>query len=75
TMSSPTKDELFCIWGSSTSDVYAAGWEGALIHFDGTSWRKLLPATNRTIHSISGKSGNEVFFAGDTGSVLFFDGL
>jgi hypothetical protein len=74
-MSSPTAEELFCVWGTSANDVYAAGWEGALIHFDGTFWRKLLPATNRTIHGISGRSANDIVFAGDTGAVLRFAGF
>jgi hypothetical protein len=36
------------IWGSAADDIYAAGYDGALVHWDGSTWSSLtvpLPAT------------------------------
>lgn len=35
------KGGLHGIWGSSKSDLYAVGQEGALLHYDGTKWEHL----------------------------------
>ncbi len=73
-MKSPTREKLLSVWGTSESDVYAAGWEGELIHYDGAKWTRLGVATNRNLNAISGRSSSEIFFAGDRGAILFYDG-
>lgn len=38
---------LSAIWGSAADDIYAAGYDGALVHWDGSAWSTLtvpLPA-------------------------------
>jgi len=29
---------LSAVWGSAANDIYAAGYDGALLHFDGSAW-------------------------------------
>jgi hypothetical protein len=36
--STPTSERLLEVWGSSATDVYAAGDGAALLRFDGTNW-------------------------------------
>src|SRR5260221_8874984 len=37
-MTSNTTRTLRAVWGSSSSDVYAAGAQGALVHYNGSVW-------------------------------------
>jgi hypothetical protein len=34
----PQGNTLFGVWGSSSTDVYAVGMAGTILHYDGTSW-------------------------------------
>jgi hypothetical protein len=55
------------IWGSSSSNIYIVGNQGALAHFDGTSWQKLRSGTDLDIEDIYGsrnlKTGEEEVLA------------
>lgn len=42
-MPSPTKEVLYTVCGAAPDDVYAAGQNSALIHFDGAHWRGVSP--------------------------------
>lgn len=49
------------IWGSSSNDLYIAGDEGNIAHYNGTSWQKIESGTNLNINDIWGiidKDGN-----------------
>jgi hypothetical protein len=37
-MSSGTSNTLYDVWGSSSSDVYAVGDSGTMLHYDGSAW-------------------------------------
>ena len=37
-MSSGTTEDLWGVWGSSGSDVFAVGLEGTILHYDGVAW-------------------------------------
>jgi hypothetical protein len=39
-MTSGTEQDLHGVWGTSPENVYAAGSEGTLLHFDGTRWQE-----------------------------------
>lgn len=47
-MTSPANATLHSIWGRSQSDVYAAGENGTILHFDGAGW-SLANSTNASI--------------------------
>lgn len=42
------------IWGTSSSNLWAVGTRGAIIHFDGTAWQKLESGTTQDIQDIWG---------------------
>lgn len=51
----PQGNDLFAVWGTSGSNVYAAGADGTLIHFDGAAWsEKQGFAVDESIVDISG---------------------
>ena len=62
--SSPTSERLIEVWGSSPTDVYAAGDGAALVRFDGTGWtmqaQGILPADMefRGLSGIPGQSSD-----------------
>ncbi|HRI46541.1 MAG TPA: hypothetical protein PK559_05495 [Ignavibacteriaceae bacterium] len=45
------------IWGKSSSDLYVAGINGALVHYNGSSWTKLESGTTLDINDIHGANG------------------
>jgi len=42
------------LWGTSSSDLYAVGQQGAIAHFDGSSWRQVLSGTTLPVNDIWG---------------------
>jgi hypothetical protein len=65
-LATPTEATLWWIWGTSARDVYAGGEWGTLLHFDGTSWRRIdagLDAT-QTIWGIWGASDSDIWIVG-----------
>jgi|GEM_PF-4809620 len=77
TRSVPTLND---VWGSSASDVYAAGFTvedtgedfivaGAIRHYDGTAWTSTNQG-DRTLIGVWGSSPGDVFATGNDGTIL-----
>lgn len=45
------------IWGSADDDIWAAGFEGTLLHYDGTSWASVESKTTEVLYALSGSAG------------------
>jgi len=64
------------VWGSSPSDVFAAG-SGGILHYDGTSWTPM-EGTGWLNSSVWGSSASDVFAVGKdddlAGVMLHYDG-
>ena len=73
---------LFDVWGTSPSNIYAVGANNTVLHYDGTSWTRVsLPTPPTTaLWSIYGTSPNNVYVvgnnngAGTNATILRFDG-
>jgi hypothetical protein len=53
------------IWGSSSDNVWFAGNNGSLVHYDGSRFRRVESGTDVTLRQISGTAdGQYVFIAG-----------
>ncbi|MCP4346651.1 MAG: choice-of-anchor D domain-containing protein [Desulfobacterales bacterium] len=74
TKQTPQDNTLFCIWGSSGSDVFAAGDSGTILHYDGTSWNSMNSGSTDKLYGVWGSSGSDVFAVGDKGTILHYDG-
>jgi hypothetical protein len=61
------------VWGTSTTNIYAVGAGGRIVHYDGSSWSTMSSPTHARLSRVSGSSANDVYAAGDT-VVLHFDG-
>jgi len=68
-VTSPTDLDLRAVWGPAPNDVWAAGEEGALLHYDGTAWSKVSAPTDKDLSGVAG-AGQDVWVVGDDGTVL-----
>ncbi len=52
------------IWASSPDDIYFVGRKGSIVHYDGSTFRKIESGTDITLTDIYGYSDNKVFICG-----------
>ena len=67
------REPLQGVWGASSSDVFAAGHHGTILHYDGISWTPMQSGTTEILQDVWGASSSDVFAAGG-GGILHFDG-
>lgn len=69
-MSVPSGDTVLNdIWGTSASNVFAAGDDGLILHFDGTAWTGG-PQTDRTLLGVWASSPDNAYAVGLGGRVI-----
>jgi hypothetical protein len=77
-MRSGTTADLFSVWGSSPSDVFAAGTAGTMLHYDGSTWSAMTSGTGADLARVWGLSVADVFavggFESGNGVILHYDG-
>ncbi len=72
-MDCPTVGSLLCVWGTSATNVYAAG--ASLLHFDGESWCEVeTPQLEGLWVSLWGRENDDIYLASGAGQLLHFDG-
>ena len=69
-MTSGTTERLRSIWGSSSSDVFAVGGSGTILHYDGTAWSEMSSGTTEHLYNVWGSSSSDVFAVGYDGTIL-----
>ncbi|MHB8788329.1 MAG: hypothetical protein ACYDBT_00465 [Desulfobulbaceae bacterium] len=86
TMSSPTTESLYGVWGAAADGpVFAAGYNGTVLHYNGSNWSQVTTNTNSsymTFHGIWGSSAQDVYVVGETypflgsneSQIIHFDG-
>ncbi len=58
-------NQVTCIWGTSSSNMYFVGDGGSIVHYDGSTFSKMESGTDIKLRSIHGSSdGNHVFVSG-----------
>jgi hypothetical protein len=70
----PTNNNLNGIWGSSSSNIFAIGDMGTILHYNGTSWSTMNSGTNNDIYGVWGSSSTDVFAVGASGTILHYNG-
>lgn len=51
----PTNQDLLAIWGRSVDDVYAVGWNGTVVHYDGVNWRLETTTSTQPLTAVHGR--------------------
>ena len=77
--SPPNLFYLFSLWGSSPTNLWAAGsadsYENALWHYDGNSWKKTTQPLSPSLQSINGFDSTNIWTcASRGGSIFYYDG-
>jgi len=61
------------VWCSGPNDVYASGFDGVLLHYDGKAWAPVQSGTGESL-SVFGFAPTDVFVAGGGGTILRYTG-
>jgi hypothetical protein len=69
----PTGNHLGGVSGSS-SDVFAVGSAGTILHYDGEGWSAMSSGTTNGLSGVWGSSGSDVFAVGDGGNIVHHGG-
>jgi hypothetical protein len=56
--------------GFGDTELYAAGWEGEIWEFNGSSWKQIVSPTNLTISSLCGATDGKIYACGQAGLLL-----
>lgn len=62
--------ELWGLWASGPSDVWAAGSLGAVVHYDGATWHSVPTGRKETFHSLWGDAPGRVWLASSNDFLL-----
>lgn len=73
-MTSGTTEDLYSVWGSSSSDVFAAGNNGTILHYNGSAWSAMASGTSMGLQGLWGSPAGNIFVVGWSGTILHFDG-
>jgi hypothetical protein len=71
--SATVTDNLFGIWGTSPTNIFAVGRSGQILRYNGSSWTRMASPTTRALGNVSGSSASDVWAVGDS-VLLHFDG-
>src|SRR5215813_7085619 len=70
----PQGNPLRRVWGSGASDVWAVGWYGIILHWDGSAWTGVSSGTTNGLLGIWGSGASDVWAVGDGGTILHWNG-
>ncbi len=68
-------DTLRGIWGTSPTDVWAVGYHGKILHYNGTAWSSVSSGTTEPLVSVWGTSASNVWAVGGyNGTIIRYNG-
>jgi len=77
----PAAFPLAGVWGTSSTDAYAVGQGGTILHFDGGSWSAMSSPLSHWLEGVWGTSSGDIYAVGATwdgarvnGTILHYDG-
>jgi hypothetical protein len=70
----PVAGMVTALWSSGPADVFAVGWFGTILHFDGSAWKRMNSGTDVQLFAIAGTGPTDVLVTGEGGLLLHYDG-
>lgn len=64
---------LYSIWGSSPSNIFAVGFGGKILRYNGASWSPMTSPATRPLLRVAGSGPSDVWAVGDS-VLVHFDG-
>ena len=68
------EDRLLAVWGSATDDVWVGGYDGRILHWDGTRLDEAFRERGQNVHAIHGSGPDDVFAVGTNGRIWHWEG-
>lgn len=62
------------MWGTSSNDVYAVGYEGTVLTYDGFTWSEMYYDSTVTLRGVWGSDSDDIYAVGTNGTIVHFDG-
>ena len=73
-MTSGTSEDLHGVWGNSSTDVFAVGDAGTILHYDGSDWSGMTSGTAANLSDIWGWNSSYIVAVGESGTILHYNG-
>ena len=70
----PSAKALNGVWCSSSTNMYAVGNYGVIIHYNGSTLTVLDSGTTNSLNGIWGNSASDIFVVGSNGTILHYNG-
>ncbi|MBK5932870.1 glycosyl hydrolase [Rhodovulum imhoffii] len=86
-MNVPVPVPLHALWGNNRNELWAVGWMGAILRYDGRAWHRVRGCRvdgagkyaahpeNTPLFAIDGQTGGTAFTVGDDGMILRWSGV
>ena len=68
------KNPIYSLWAISPTDIWGAGGNGVLIHFDGANWNAVSSGVTTGLNALWGSSSTDVWVVGEFGKILHYNG-
>jgi hypothetical protein len=65
TVPSGVTSHLRGVWASSATDIFAVGFDGTILHYDGSAWKKMTVNTSTYFHAVWGSGPSDVWAVGN----------
>ena len=65
---------LDAVWGTGADDVWAVGFQGGAVRWDGGRWSWYDTATRQSLFALGGSGPSDVWAVGPAGTITRFDG-
>ena len=69
-----SQDRFNAIWGPNAGDVWAAGDDGGVAHFNGQGWQSMRTGTTNELRGIWASGPRDVWVVGDNGTIMRMTG-
>lgn len=70
----PQGNPILSVWGKSSTDIWAVGGAGAILHFDGSRWSLASSPTHASLYDVWAAAADDAWAVGQGGAILHWSG-